>query len=379
MKSPRIIPLILLILILSGLLILTSCVQVQSPAGQSGSQAIVITSLVPSQIQTFQGGTVYIQSSVKGPQGESLLYKWSCSGGHFVDSGANNTWVAPSQYGNYDITLLVEDSKGNKAQSTVTVFVAANKPPVISSLNTDQADLLYGGMTTITCIANDPDGDALRYSWTASEGTVSGIGNKVTWVAPHKGGNFSITVIVSDGKAETRQNVMVRVMTATNTTTISLIRQESGTVSSTGDKDTTRFRAGDDGKNEGYRCFFSFNIFSLNGTRVNAARLKFGPVRISGDPFAPVTGLGGLRFWKVKYGEGLPDFNVLGEVLDRAGALFPSTPGEIDVTPELVNLVAGAADRFQVETLFQNTYKKDNIAKFIEFSDAVLEVTFAPK
>ncbi len=64
----------------------------------------------------------------------------------------------------------------------------------------------------LTCIASDPDGDVVRYSWSASEGSITGVGNKVTWIAPNKGGSFNITVIVSDGKGgETRGNVMVTV------------------------------------------------------------------------------------------------------------------------------------------------------------------------
>ncbi|MCX6004224.1 MAG: hypothetical protein NT082_00890, partial [Chloroflexi bacterium] len=294
-------------------------------------------------------------------------------------SGPNNTWVAPPQYGNYDITLTVEDGKGGKAQSTVTVAVGANKPPVINSLTTSQANVTYGGMTNLTCDAFDPDGDVLRYSWSASEGSISGVGKTVTWVGPNKGGDYSISAIVSDGKAETRKTVVMHVVSATNTTTIPLIRNESGTVSSTGDKDTTRFRAGDDEKNTGYRCFFSFNIFSLNGTEVSNAKIKFSSAKVAGDPFAPVTGLNGLRFWKSTYGAGLPDFNFIGEALGRAAALFTSAPSEVDVTPEIVNLVASGAERFQLEALFDKMTNGNNIAQFVEYPDAILEVTFAPK
>ncbi len=361
-------------LFISVMFVLLSCAPALSPSGQ----ALQITNLTPSQSQTFPGASVQIQSSVNAPQGENVVYKWSCSGGHFIDTGNNSTWIAPSQYGNYDITLVVEDSKGYTAQSTATINVGANKPPAISSMTTDQANLLYGGMTTVTVVASDPDGDALRYSWSASEGTVSGQGNKVSWSAPSKGGDFAITVLVSDGKSETRQTVVVKVMSATNTTTISLIRQESGTVSSTGDKDTTRFRAGDDDKNVGYRCFFSFNIFSLNGTQVNNAKLKFGPARVAGDPFTTVTGLGVFRISRATYGNGLPDYNIIPEQLQKTST-FDAAPIEVEVTPELVNLVAAAADKFQVEAFFQKTTNGNNIAQFIEFPDAQLEVTFAPK
>jgi len=367
-------PLILSCLFVVGIIVACSCAPPPAPSGQ----VLQISSLTPSQSQTFPGASVQMQSSVKAQPGENVVYKWSCTGGHFIDTGNNSTWVAPSQYGTYEITLAAEDSKGHKAQASVSITVSANKPPVISSMTTDRANLSYGGMTTVTVVASDPDGDALRYSWSASEGSVSGQGNRVTWSAPNKGGDYAITVLVSDGKSESRQSVVVRVMSTTNSTTISLIRQESGTVSSTGDKDTSRFRAGDDEKNVGYRCFFSFNIFSLDGTQVNHAKVKFGPARVTGDPFASVTGLGTFRISRATYGDGLPDYNIIPEQLQKTST-FDSAPLELDVTPELVNLVAAATGKFQMEAFFQKTTNGNNIAQFKEFSDAQLEVTFAPK
>ncbi|MDD5312110.1 MAG: hypothetical protein PHO26_03610 [Dehalococcoidia bacterium] len=373
MNSPRTIISVFLIII--SIFFLGSCAGAQQPAGG----ALGITSLVASQSQTFPGGDVHIQSMVNNPHNETLLFKWACTGGNFTDSGPNNTWVAPPQYGNYDITLTVEDGKGGKAQSTVSIVVGANKPPVINSLTSSQANVSYGATTNLTCDAFDPDGDALRYSWSASEGSISGIGKTVTWTGPNKGGEFSITAIVSDGKAESRSTVVMRVVAATSATTIPLIRNESGTVSSTGDKDTSKFKVGDDEKGTGYRCFFSFNIFGLNGTEVRDAKVRFSSARVTGDPFAPVTGLNGLRFWKIRYGAGLPDFNFIGEALDRASALFTSAPSQIDVTPEIVNLVASGAERFQLEALFDKMTNGNSIAQYVEYSDAVLEVTFAPK
>jgi hypothetical protein len=52
-------------------------------------------------------------------------------------------------------------------------------------------------------MASDPDGDTLSYSWTATGGTISGVGSTVTWVAPSAEGTFTISVAVDDGKGGT--------------------------------------------------------------------------------------------------------------------------------------------------------------------------------
>lgn len=271
--------------------------------------------------------------------------------------------------------------ESNKAQEQPAAAGAptTNRPPVINSLTTSQANVTYGGRTDLTCDAVDPDGDALRYSWSASEGSISGEGKTVTWVGPNKGGDYNIWVTVSDGKAESRRNVVVTVMPATGTTTLTLVRNESGTVFKYNVKDTSDYRAGDDENDGVYRCFFSFNILSLNGQQVTGARLKFGPCKVTGDPFASPTGLRGLRLWRVKYAPDLPQFDILGETLERAAALLLSAPVEVDVTPEVVDAVTSAAERFQVEALFDRTANGNKIADYIEFSDVILEITFAPR
>ena len=160
----------------------------------------------------------------------------------------------------------MEDGKGGSAQASLPITVGANQSPVISSLVADPSGVLYGGSTTITCIATDPDGDLVSYSWSASEGSISGVGNMVTWVAPNKGGDFNVTVILSDGKGgETTGNIRVTVAAASRTVTIRPVAQETGTVRSDGATDNSRTLAGDDDKDKGYCAFWSFDVWSLAG------------------------------------------------------------------------------------------------------------------
>ncbi len=358
-----------LFLISTGIL---SCSQNASPAGQQLS----IQSLIPVQNQVLPGGTVVIQSSVINPSNATLSYKWSASGGGFGGSGQNNIWQAPSQVGVYDITLVVEDGKGGYAQSKTSITVSSNRAPAITSLSANPVNVTPGGSTVITCVASDPDGDIVRYSWSAGDGSISGTGNRVSWISPNKNGDIAITCTVSDGKgAESKQTILVNVTPSTSEITIKQVRQESGTVSSTGDKDTTRYRAGDDAANLAYRAFFSFDIFGLNKTNVRQAKLKFAPGTIVGSPFSA---LGGLRLWRVNYGEGLPEYNITGDNFFTTGALFTSAPYEVDVTNEIRSLVSAGADRLQFEALFYRASNVDDAIDYIEWPEVNLLITFAP-
>lgn len=349
-----------------------SCLKVAAPQGGQLS----VQNLKPVQNQTSPGGTVAIESTVTNPGNASLTYKWSATGGGFGGSGANNLWQAPSQTGTYGITLTVEDGKGASAQGRTTVTVSSNRAPAIVGISADPKNVTPGGSSVISCTANDPDGDVVRYSWSTSDGSITGSGNKVTWASPSKSGDFAITCVASDGNGgEAKQSVTVAVSPTGSNVIINLTKQESGTVSSTGEKDASRYRAGDDGKNITYRAFFSYDIFSLNKTNVRQAKLKFGPGNISGDPFGSLTG---LRLWKVGYGEGLPDYNTTGDNFFYAGGLLSSAPAEVEVTQEITSLIAAGAYKFQFEALFYKATNGNNAVDHIEWPDVSLNITFNP-
>ena len=350
------------------------------PPTTGGNQPPVISSLTAAQMQVYPSGNTEIQCVAMDADGDKIDFKWACTGGSFTGAGPIVTWKAPENYGTYDVTVVVEDGKGGMAQASLTMTVGANQPPQISSLVANPSNILYANSTLITCIASDPDGDVVRYSWSASEGSISGVGEKVTWVAPKKGGNFNITVLVSDGRGgETTGNVMVTVSAVTKTVTIPVIAQETGTVDSDGDKDNSRTMAGDDADNTGYRAFWSFNIQNLWGTEIQNANLKFGTPTQANNPFPSTTGLQGLQMWEVKYGDKLPGFEFIGTALHNKHFWPDSPPAVVDVTPEINRLVQNAASRFQVEALFMLKTNGNNKAEWIEWSEVVLEVTYSEK
>lgn len=89
----------------------------------------------------------------------------------------------------------------------------ANQPPAFAQPATlheetyfirDNQGHLTSSVTTFTIPgASDPDGDPLTYTWTASEGSISGSGLTATWTRVAEGGQVqpgTVTVTVSDGR-----------------------------------------------------------------------------------------------------------------------------------------------------------------------------------
>jgi Bacterial Ig domain len=379
MKVSRI-SFVTLILLVVVSMVGVACGGQTTPPTPAGNQPPVIASLLAQSQQLYPSGNTEITCTALDADNDQLSFTWAATGGSFSGAGPIVIWKAPPNYGTYTITATVDDGKGGTTQRSLDITVGANQAPQISSLSADPSGVIYGGSTTITCIANDPDGDVVRYSWEASGGSISGVGNKVTWVAPSKGGSYNVTVIVSDNKGgETRGNVMVTVAATANTLTIPPVAQETGSVRSDGDKIYSVTKAGDDSNNLGYHACWSYDVFSLAGKEIQNATLKLTTKVVVGDPFSSVTGLGGLRFWKVSYGSELPSFTSSGSNLINA-PLQTSAPTAIDVTQEIANVAAGAINRFQVEALFEKKITNgNNIAEYIEWSDAVLEVTFTER
>jgi len=81
--------------------------------------------------------------------------------------------------------------------------IPVNQKPVILSVSSDLASVAPGDSSTITCVAEDPDGDPLTYHWSTTGGSLSGAGESVTWIAPDVAGTYSISVTVDDGRGAT--------------------------------------------------------------------------------------------------------------------------------------------------------------------------------
>jgi hypothetical protein len=347
-----------------------------------GNRAPIISNITPAVWQSYPSGVVEIQVVAADPDGDQVGITWQATGGTINGAGYVIQWQAPNEYGTYVITAVASDGKGGTAQQSIELGVSANQAPTLESLTAKPPTVGISASSTITCIANDPDGDVINYNWSADEGNVTGVGDTITWIAPKREGIFNVIVKLTDGKGgETIGSVPVTVAGATKTIIIDVIQQETGSVASDGDRDNSRIMAGDDSSNIGYRAFFSFNIFSLSHTEIKNAKLLFTTRRITGDPFIAVGGqsLGGLWLRKVTYSDKLPDFNIISNKLQKESAVIYKAPTIIDVTPEVVYAVDSGVDRFQVEAMFDKIQNANDVAETIEWTDVKLEVTYTEK
>ncbi|MBA7611977.1 hypothetical protein ES703_19210 [subsurface metagenome] len=60
------------------------------------------------------GGTGTITCEASDPDGDELTYTWSTERGAISGEGDTVTWTAPSEYGNYVITVTVSDGRGGE-------------------------------------------------------------------------------------------------------------------------------------------------------------------------------------------------------------------------------------------------------------------------
>jgi len=78
-----------------------------------------------------------------------------------------------------------------------------NQPPIIHSI-TAEREVTASTECQISCEADDTDGNTdgnnLNYWWSADGGTIEGEGSSITWVAPDTGGNYTVKLLVTDGK-----------------------------------------------------------------------------------------------------------------------------------------------------------------------------------
>ncbi len=160
-----------------------------------------ILSLTTSRERPLPGEICRLECRAEDPDNDRLNYSWEADGGNISGEGSEVSWTAPQEEGSCNIIVLVTDPMGGECTTSLTIYVGANRPPVIESLVTDKPNnkMLKGQSCSITCNATDPDNDKLSYAWSTARGGISGSGATVTWTAPGEAGTFTVMVTVSDG------------------------------------------------------------------------------------------------------------------------------------------------------------------------------------
>ena len=161
-----------------------------------------IIRLVSSDGRILPLETAIITCEAIHPEGDTLTYAWSTSDGEIIGAGEQVEWIAPETDGLYRVFVTVSDSQNNAVSSSLGLRVYANRPPEIMMVKPDVGGeidwFVPGTRVLLRCEAEDPDGDALSYRWSATEGEVFGEGPSSIWIAPDSLGTHWITVTVED-------------------------------------------------------------------------------------------------------------------------------------------------------------------------------------
>ncbi|MFA5080866.1 MAG: PKD domain-containing protein [Candidatus Paceibacterota bacterium] len=190
--------------------------------GASGNDSVYITVSESTQVNNnpevdagpdktvVSGATIKLTPTVSDPDGDPLIYNWSCTGGsvssstimnpNFYASGSNGTVAT--------CTLSVSDGRGGYASDYVSITIGSssqnNNPEVDAG---SDKNIQPGGSVKLTPTVSDPDGDPLTYRWSCNGGTLSSSTTlNPTFTASNytynsNNTNYTCTLTVTDNKS----------------------------------------------------------------------------------------------------------------------------------------------------------------------------------
>jgi hypothetical protein len=83
----------------------------------------LISSLTATPATLVTGGNSTIRCTASDPDGDTLAYSWTYTGGSISGTGSTITWTAPSTAGTYTVTVIVSDGKGGNVTRNVSITV----------------------------------------------------------------------------------------------------------------------------------------------------------------------------------------------------------------------------------------------------------------
>jgi outer membrane protein OmpA-like peptidoglycan-associated protein len=179
---------------------------IPNPPPPPNHPPVAACSASPTSVFAGSGDSVAIHVTASDPDNDNLNYSYTATGGTVEGSGPDGRFATNGlNEGSYTVNVKVDDGRGGIATCSADVKVEPrpNRPPTISC-STDRSPIMPGERTGITATASDPDNDPLTYSYSASDGHVTGDGPKAefdsTGLQP---GSYTVKCSVSDGKGGT--------------------------------------------------------------------------------------------------------------------------------------------------------------------------------
>jgi hypothetical protein len=136
----------------------------------------------PTNCDISPDQVVALTTNASDPDGDTLLYTYTTTGGRITGEGPSVTWdLTGAQPGTYTATVEVDDGCGCVSFSSTTVTVANPATnccvPPCPTVSVDCPTGITQEGTPITYTANVSGGDpnaSITYNWTVSGGTISG-------------------------------------------------------------------------------------------------------------------------------------------------------------------------------------------------------------
>jgi hypothetical protein len=177
----------------------------QAAFGRPGRQAQWLNA---SQNPVPAGGSTVLTAEVWDPDGDPVTVYWSASDGTLSSStGLQVTLTVPdTSPGTVTVTATADDGQGGTATASMTLLVVSNNVAPFIELNADPLVVRNGRTTVLTAFTQDPNGEAVRVTWTTTAGTLSaGEGHQVVLTAPLTGREVTVTATAHDARGLTTQ------------------------------------------------------------------------------------------------------------------------------------------------------------------------------
>jgi hypothetical protein len=157
-----------------------------------------------------------IHVTASSPASLPLTYSYTATGGTVDGTGPDSRWSSNGlAVGTYTVTAKVDDGKGGTTSCTADIAVQErpHHPPTISCA-ANPSTIQPGEKSTITSTASSPDNLDLTYSYSATQGQVSGNGPTATYDSTGlSSGSYKVNCSVTDSrgdKADGQANVDVQ-------------------------------------------------------------------------------------------------------------------------------------------------------------------------
>jgi hypothetical protein len=158
-----------------------------------------------------QGQSITLYAVAYDPDGDSLNYNWSCTGGTISDSTSLMPTYTAYSYStsnsSYSCTINVTDGKGGSVSANVRITVRGTGGIITSKPTIDAGsnkELNQGQSIVFDAVASDSSGGELSYDWTCTGGTLSNSNSlNPTYTAPYSAGSYTCRVTARSGSGAT--------------------------------------------------------------------------------------------------------------------------------------------------------------------------------